>query len=106
MSITPKRTCIICSQNAHELSHFCLKCLTGRQFDINKDISAMKRRDVEADIKGVAPRHVWLQQRLIVLVNELQRLQASQDWDTYRSKAVALAEEILYAAKEWDKYYE
>lgn len=54
---------------------------------------------------GLYPRHFWLHDRVRDCIDALHRLDLDEDYDKYREKAKELAEELLYAVTEWEKYY-
>jgi len=53
---------------------------------------------------GVLPRHFWLMHRIKECVHALQRIDEIDDWTLYLTKAVHFANEIKFAAEEWEKY--
>lgn len=54
---------------------------------------------------GIIPRHFWLRDRIESCVDAIQETHRIEDWDLYRKQVTTFAEEILYCAKEWEKYY-
>lgn len=54
---------------------------------------------------ALTPRQEWFKKRVDDCLAELQILNNSQDWNTYRREAFDLAHEIMYATSEWNKYY-
>lgn len=57
-------------------------------------------------ILGLTPRQFWLHDRVRDCIEALQRQDLEEDYDNYRIKAKELAEELLYAVTEWERYYE
>jgi hypothetical protein len=51
------------------------------------------------------PRHVWLRLRTMECIIDIENLKHYEDWPSYRKRAKILAEELLYAVTEWEKYY-
>lgn len=54
---------------------------------------------------GIIARHFWLKDRIRHCIFALQRIEETKDWDLYLEQSLNLANEIKYAAKEWEKYY-
>lgn len=54
---------------------------------------------------GIEPRHFWLKNRIRDCISALQRLEETEDWGLYLKQSLALADEIQYAANEWENYY-
>lgn len=54
---------------------------------------------------GIIPRHFWLKERIRECISALQRVQETENWDLYLKQSLSLANEIKYAAEEWEKYY-
>ncbi len=54
---------------------------------------------------GVIPRHFWLKERIKECINALQRVEETENWDLYLKQSLNFANEIIYAAEEWEKYY-
>ena len=54
---------------------------------------------------GINPRHFWLKERIKECIAALSRLENTGDWDLYLKNSLDLANEIKYAAEEWNKYY-
>ena len=50
-------------------------------------------------------RHFWLKDRIKDCISALQRIQETEDWELYLKQSLALANEIKYAATEWEKCY-
>jgi hypothetical protein len=53
---------------------------------------------------GVTPRHFWLKNRISECVTILCRIEDSCDYDLYLKQSLVIANEIIYAAEEWEKY--
>lgn len=53
----------------------------------------------------VPPRQFWLKNRIRECISALQAIEQTNDWDLYLEKALHLANEIKYAATEWEKCY-
>lgn len=54
---------------------------------------------------GLTPRHFWLKNRIKDCITALQRLEETENWDLYLKESLSFANEIKYAAEEWEKYY-
>ena len=54
---------------------------------------------------GLTPRCFWLHDRVRDCIDALHRQDLSEDYDEYRKRVKELAEELLYAVTEWEKYY-
>lgn len=54
---------------------------------------------------GILPRHFWLKNRIKECVSALQRIEQTDDWELYLKQSINLANEIKYAAEQWEKYY-
>jgi hypothetical protein len=54
---------------------------------------------------GLLPRHFWLIQRTDECVKAIERFHEQSNWEQYIIKTKELAEELLYACTEWEKYY-
>lgn len=54
---------------------------------------------------NLIPRHVWLKNRVIAIIKELETLGSINDWTVYKKRALELADELNYVCKEWDSYY-
>ncbi len=50
-------------------------------------------------------RESWLKNRVQSCIDEMQKLKEIGCWDTYRSNALMLSQELNYAVTEWEKYY-
>ena len=53
----------------------------------------------------VTPRQFWLRERTLECIDAIAQLELSEDWESYREKTKAFAQELLYAVIEWEKYY-
>lgn len=53
----------------------------------------------------LTPRHFWLRERTLEIIEVLTRLELRDDWENYRKLAKEFAEELLYCVTEWEKYY-
>lgn len=53
----------------------------------------------------MTPRQIWFKNRIIECIEELQRINAIEDWIMFKNKAHDLAKELMYATSEWDKFY-
>jgi len=51
------------------------------------------------------PRQLWLKNRIRDCISSLQAIEQNKDWNLYLEKALNLANEIKYAATEWEKCY-
>jgi len=51
------------------------------------------------------PRQVWLINRVQQCVNELEEFKDNFTWEEYMQKSKKIAQELLYACTEWEKYY-
>lgn len=51
------------------------------------------------------PRHIWLIERIQRCIEHLRTLECSNDWEAYLSYSLELANEIKYAAEQWETYY-
>lgn len=54
---------------------------------------------------GIIPRHFWFKNRIKECIEALKRLEKNNDWELYLKQSLRLANEIKYAATEWEKYY-
>jgi hypothetical protein len=54
---------------------------------------------------GLQPRHFWLKNRIRDCILALQRIEETEDWNLYLKQSLNFANEIKYAAEEWEKYY-
>ncbi len=50
-------------------------------------------------------RQLWFKNRINECIEEMKKLEDIQCWDTYKSCALMLSDELRYAATEWEKYY-
>lgn len=55
---------------------------------------------------GLLPRHFWLKDRVMDCIEALNKIADFEDWDKFKEQAAYFADELTYAVKEWDKYYE
>lgn len=53
----------------------------------------------------LTPRHHWLHNRTKDCIDSMKELEKINNWEEYRIHARNLAEELLYAVTEWEKYY-
>ena len=53
----------------------------------------------------MTPRQEWFKKRINECLQELSKLNESNDWIEYKNQAHELACELLYSTTEWDKYY-
>lgn len=53
----------------------------------------------------ITPRHFWLKERIRECISALQRVEETENWDLYLKQSLNLANEIKYAATEWEKHY-
>lgn len=56
--------------------------------------------------EGLNPRGFWLHNRTRDCITALRDLDFNEDYLAYREQAKLLAEELLYAVTEWEKYYD
>ena len=54
---------------------------------------------------GLMPRHLWLMERTRSCIEVIERFHDDLNWEQYMIKTKELAEELLYACTEWEKYY-
>lgn len=52
------------------------------------------------------PRQHWLINRVRELICALEPFKDQMTWEQYMIKSKELAEELLYACTEWEKYYD
>lgn len=50
-------------------------------------------------------RQQWFLNRIAECIDNLNELKEIKDWIEFKNQAHELAEELLYATTEWDKYY-
>ncbi len=53
----------------------------------------------------LTPRHEWLRMRVIDIIKSMSKLEAINDWETYRKLALEFSNELNYATVEWERYY-
>lgn len=51
------------------------------------------------------PREEWLKKRINECIESLKELNRLEDRGQFNKAALELANELLYATTEWDKYY-
>jgi len=57
------------------------------------------------EIVALIPRKVWLKNRICECLDIMSEARKIEDWESFKISAMELAEEILYATTEWDKFY-
>ncbi len=55
---------------------------------------------------NLTARQHWLANRIKDCVKSINELAINDGWPTYKNQAKELAQELLYAVTEWEKYYE
>ena len=55
---------------------------------------------------NLTARQHWLANRIKDCVQSINDLAINDDWPAYKHQAKELAQELLYAVTEWEKYYE
>jgi hypothetical protein len=53
----------------------------------------------------IITRHFWFKNRISDCINAIRKIEETEEWALYLEQSLILANEIKYAAEEWEKYY-